>query len=240
MYNSEMKPGGSFVTTRDIAVSQREYMQKVYAWMLGGLLLTGFSSMAVVSTGLFDFLLSNSYIMIGLVVVQFLIVGSLAARIEKMSTIAANLCYLGYSILTGVTLSSIFLRYSDTAIQNTFLITAGMFGAMSLYGYLTKKDLSGVGSFMFMGLIGIIIASVVNIFAGSGALDFLISTAGVIVFTGLTAWDTQKIKEMHYLQYEDGAMASKSAIMGALTLYLDFINLFLMLLRLFGGSSDRD
>ena len=142
------------------------------------------------------------------------------------------------SSLNGLTLSALLLIYSETAIVTSFLSSAGMFGAMSLYGTITKKDLSGIGSFMFMGLIGIILASIVNMFLGSDALSFAISIIGVLVFTGLTAYDTQKIKESAELEFHGSEIATKGAILGALTLYLDFINLFIFTLRLLGGRRD--
>jgi FtsH-binding integral membrane protein len=150
-----------------------------------------------------------------------------------MSVSAAQLTFWVFAALMGLSMASIFLQFTGASIARVFFITAGTFGAMSLYGYTTRRDLTGWGSFLFMGLIGIIIASLVNIFLKSSGLDWIISVIGVIVFAGLTAWDTQKIKEM-YSAYDDGTVAGRKAIMGALSLYLDFINLFLMLLRLFG------
>ena len=157
----------------------------------------------------------------------------LSFRISKMSVGAAQATFWIYAALVGVSLATIFVVYTATSITQVFFITAATFGAMSLWGYTTKRDLTGMGSFLFMGLIGIIIASIVNIFLGSSALAFAISVIGVLIFTGLTAYDTQKIKEM-YTVNDDGTVAGRKAIMGALSLYLDFINLFLMLLRLFG------
>ena len=157
----------------------------------------------------------------------------LSFRISKMSVGAAQATFWAYAALLGVTLSSIFLLYTATSITQVFIITAGTFGAMSLWGYTTKRDLTGMGSLLMMGLIGIIIAMIVGFFWHSSALQFAISVIGVLVFTGLTAYDTQKIKEIYYVG-DDGTVAGRKAIMGALSLYLDFVNLFLMLLRLFG------
>ena len=151
-----------------------------------------------------------------------------------MSVSGAQLAFWVFATLMGLSLSSIFLVYTHTSIGHVFFITAASFGALSLFGYTTKKDLSGWGSFLFMGLIGIIIASVVNLFIGSSALQFAVSVIGVLVFAGLTAYDTQQIKEMYFAQ-DDSTVAGRKAIMGALRLYLDFINLFLMLLQLFGN-----
>ena len=157
----------------------------------------------------------------------------LSFRIQKMSVGAAAASFLGYAGLIGVTFGSLAIVYTYASIAQVFFITAATFGAMSLWGYTTQRDLTGMGSFLFMGLIGIIIASLVNIFLKSTGLDWAISIIGVIVFAGLTGWDTQRIKEM-YSPMDDGSIAGRKAVMGALSLYLDFINLFLMLLRLMG------
>ena len=164
------------------------------------------------------------------------IVFFMSARIQKMSAGAAQATFWIFAVLMGMSLASIFVVYTGTSIARVFFITASVFGAMSIYGYTTKRDLSGWRSFLFMGLIGIIIASIVNWFLASSALEFAISVIGVLVFVGLTAYDTQNIKQM-YVQSDSTAVMSKKAIMGALRLYLDFINLFLMLLRLFGGRN---
>jgi FtsH-binding integral membrane protein len=157
----------------------------------------------------------------------------LSFRIDRLSAGTAMALFFAYAGLIGITMSTIFIQFTATSITRVFFITAASFGALSLYGYTTKRDLSPFGSFLIMGLIGIIIASLVNIFLASSALQFVISVVGVLVFAGLTAWDTQKIKEM-YSAMDDGTVAGRKAVMGALALYLDFINLFMMLLRLFG------
>jgi FtsH-binding integral membrane protein len=157
----------------------------------------------------------------------------ISLRIDRLQYTTALGLFMLYAGLLGVALSSIFLQYTGVSITRVFFISAASFGAMSLYGYTTQRDLSPIGSFLIMGLIGIIIASIVNIFLASSALTFAISVIGVLVFAGLTAWDTQKIKEMYSIN-DDGTVAGRKAVMGALTLYLDFINLFLMMLRLFG------
>jgi len=159
----------------------------------------------------------------------------LSFRIQSMSLGAAQLTFWAYSALVGLSLGYIFLAYTGASIVSTFFITAAMFLGMSLYGYTTGRDLTGMGSFLFMGLIGIIIASIVNLFIFSSGLSFVISVLGVLIFTGLTAYDTQRIKET-YFAGDDGTIAGKKAVMGALQLYLDFLNLFLMLLRLLGQS----
>ena len=157
----------------------------------------------------------------------------LSARINKMSVASAQITFWLFASIMGLSLASVFVQFTGTSIARVFFITAGTFAAMSLYGYTTKRDLTKLGGFLFMGLIGIILASIVNIFVQSGPMAFIISIIGVLVFVGLTAYDTQKIKNM-YLESDDSEISGKKAVMGALTLYLDFINLFIMLLRLFG------
>ncbi len=221
------------VQDKSIVHAQQQFLTKVYGWMVGGLLITAATAWWVATT---PAVLEKVFgMMLFLVLAEFGLVIYLSARIHKMSKTAAMVSFLAFSFLNGVTLSVILLAYTQESVYNTFLIAAVMFGALSLFGFTTKKSLSGVGSFMFMGLIGIIIASIVNIFIASSALNFAISIIGVIVFAGLTAWDTQKLKEMYLIQYQGNEMATKGAIIGALTLYLDFINLFLFLLRLFGN-----
>jgi FtsH-binding integral membrane protein len=221
------------VQDRTIVQAQQQYLSKVYGWMVGGLLLTGGTAWWVAITP--AVLQTIMGMMLFLILAEFGLVIYLSARIGKMSKNAAILSFLTFSFINGLTLSVILLIYTEESIYTTFIITAVMFGAISLYGFTTKKSLSAMGSFMFMGLIGIIIASVVNMFIESSALNFAISIIGVIVFAGLTAWDTQKLKEMYMIQYQGNDMETKGAIIGALTLYLDFINLFLFLLRLFGN-----
>ena len=215
------------------------FLAKTFNWMAIGLGVTGIVAFFTASSGL-------AYSIIGTPLFFILVIGELglvfylSAKIEKLQAATATSLFDGYSVLNGVTLSVIFLAYTSSSIAGTFFITAGMFGAMAVYGLVTKRDLSGWGSFLFMGLIGIIIASIVNIFLKSSSMYWVISFIGVFIFTGLTAYDVQKIKRIG----EEGIMARgeeairKGSIMGALTLYLDFINLFLMLLRFFGGSRD--
>lgn len=213
------------------------YMAQVYGWMTCGLLLTSIVAFyAANSEKITELLYTNRAALIGLVIVQLGLVFVLSGMINKLSGAAATAIFMLYSALTGLTISSIFLVYTGASIGSTFVIAAGMFGAMSLYGYTTKRDLSGIGSMMFMGLIGIILASLVNIWLKSPALTWVITYAGVIIFVGLTAYDTQKLKAMgEQLNPEDKDNFRKYSILGALTLYLDFINLFLMLLRIFGN-----
>lgn len=215
------------------------FLAKVFNWMAIGLGVTGIVAYLTAYSGLAQILMATPLFFL-LFIAELGLVFYLSARIEKMQPGTATALFMGYSVLNGLTLSMIFLAYTSSSIAGTFFITAGMFGAMAIYGLVTKRDLSGLGSFMFMGLVGIIIASVVNIFLQSSSLYWGISMIGVLVFTGLTAYDVQKIKRMG----EEGIMAQgegairKGSIMGALALYLDFINLFLMLLRFFGGSRD--
>ena len=224
----------------------RAYMLKVYNYMGSGVLLTGvialmFFKMAVVTSdggeiiGLTNF--GNSIYNSGLKWVIMLaplgVVFYMSFGIAKMSAAKAQTTFWVFAALMGASLSSIFLMYTGASITRVFFITAGTFGAMSIYGYTTKKDLTKLGSFLMMGLFGIIIASLVNIFMKSTMMYFVISILGVLIFVGLTAYDTQKIKNM-YMASDSGELMGKKAVMGALTLYLDFINLFIMLLRLFG------
>jgi FtsH-binding integral membrane protein len=234
----------------------RAHMLRVYNYMVTGLMITGLlaigtfmvtttgepvvTSQGVMQVGESLYLTSLGVTLYGspLMWVMFLaplgLVLFLSFRVHKMSVAAAQTTFWIFAAILGISLSSIFIVYDLGSIAQVFFITAAMFGAMSLWGYTTKRDLTGFGSFLFMGLIGLIIAMVVNLFLASSALEFIISIIGVLVFTGLTAYDTQKIKEMYYAN-DDGTVAGRKAIMGALALYLDFINLFLMLLRLLGN-----
>ncbi|MBU1229424.1 MAG: Bax inhibitor-1/YccA family protein [Proteobacteria bacterium] len=215
------------------------FMRGIYGWMSLGLMLTAAAAWYTAASPLGQTLLQSPGLLIGLVVVQFGLVIALSAAINRLSGGAATLMFLAYSALTGLTLSSIFFVYSMTSIFQAFVVTAGTFGAMSIYGMVTKRDLTSMGSFLFMGLIGIVLASLVNMFLKSSAMGFVISVIGVLVFTGLTAYDTQKLKYMgEAMPLGDGTAIRRGTILGALTLYLDFINLFLMMLRLFGSSRD--
>lgn len=231
-------------TTRTLSRSATSavsvYMRQVYGWMTAGLALTSIVAYAVASSPSIQMsIFGNMLVPIVLIVAQFGLVIALSAAIHKMSASTATGLFLLYSVLTGLTLSSIFVVYPIGSIANAFLSTTGLFLAMTVYGTVTKRDLTGMGSFLMMGLIGIIIASLVNFFLKSSMMDFVISCIGVIIFTGLTAYDTQKLRAFGMgAPLEDGTAVRRGAILGALTLYLDFINLFLMLLRLFGGNRD--
>jgi len=221
----------------------RAYMLKVYNYMASGVLLTGiialFTANSPAMLGLL-FQMSGTQIVgyTGLGWVTLLsplaFVIAMSFGLHKMKASTLQVLFWAFAGVMGLSLSSIFLVYTGLSIAKIFFITAASFGALSLWGYTTKKDISGWGSFLFMGLIGIIIAMIVNMFLGSAQMDFIISIIGVLIFAGLTAYDTQKIKNMYY-QYTDGTMVQKGAIMGALKLYLDFINMMLFLLRLFGA-----
>lgn len=215
---------------------QTTTMRHVFTWMFGALGITTLTAMLVAKSSLIYTMIMNPGLLWGLIIAELALVFILSARIGKMSFFTSSLLFTIYSILNGVTLSSIFIVYTMTSIAATFFITAGMFGAMALWGYFTKKDLSKWGSIFFMLLIGLILATVVNLFLRSGAMGFIISIVGVIIFTGLTAFDVNKIKQMlaQMQGFEEGDVVRKVALMGALTLYLDFINLFLYLLRFFG------
>jgi len=222
--------------TAQTAERERTFLRSVYAWMFGGLLLTAAASYWVVkSQAMQQLIYGNRMMPWVLMLAELGLVMYLSFRITKMSAGAAASTFLVFSLLNGLTLSSIFFVYTQASIVQAFLTAAGMFGAMSVYGMVTKRDLTSWGSFFFMGLIGVIICSVINIFLKSSALGFAISLIGVFVFLGLTAYDTQKLKA--YATAPE--LRENLAVYGALALYLDFINLFLMLLRLFGGGDRR-
>jgi uncharacterized protein len=220
---------------RDVRVTS--FLSKVYGWMFLGLLITAGTALAVASSpALIQTFFGNRILILILFLGQLGLVFYMSARVERMAAATAAGLFMLYSGMVGITSSIIFLVYTSTSIVSAFMISATMFGAMAVFGTLTKRSLAGVGQFMFMGLIGLIIASIVNIFWLNSALYFVISVVGVIVFTGLTAWDAQRLKEMA-VSLPDGRVGSY-AVVGALSLYLDFINLFFFILRLFGGRRD--
>ena len=211
-------------------------MRKVYVWMTLALAITGICAYGVAtSPSLLQMIYGNSTMIWVLLLAELGLVFYTTARIDRLSLSTATTLFIIYSALNGVTLSSIFVVYSMTSIAKVFFITAGTFAAMALYGYTTKTDLSRIGNILFMALIGLVIATVVNIFLKSAMFDLILSYVGVAIFVGLTAWDSQKIKRMLAVQTDMSETAQKIALMGALTLYLDFINLFLYLLRIFGN-----
>ena len=210
-------------------------MRSVYYWMAGALAITGLTAMLVANNpALLNFLFSSPTLVWGLLIGEIVLVLILSAAINRLSFSTATLLFILYSVINGVTLSSIFVVYTQGSIASTFFITASMFGGLALYGSVTKKDLSGMGRFLFMTLIGLIIASIVNIFMHSEMLYWITTFVGVLVFAGLTAWDAQKIQQMALMADDVNESTQKMALLGALTLYLDFINLFLYLLRIFG------
>ena len=220
----------------------RAYMLRVYNYMGAGLALTGVAAYATFHAAVdaagqltpFGAAIFTSPLKWVVIFAPLALVMLLSFGVQRMSVAAAQLAFWVYAALVGVSLASLGLIYTANSLTQVFLVTAATFGAVSLYGYTTKRDLTGMGSFLFMGLVGLVIASIVNIFLQSSAMSFVLSAIGVIVFTGLTAWDTQKIKEI-YFEGDDAVVMGRKAIMGALSLYLDFINLFLSLLRLMGN-----
>ena len=223
-----------------IQIRVNDFIRSVYNWMAIGLGLTGFTAFYVSQSEVMkNLIFGNPVLFYGLIIGELALVFFLSARVQKIRASTATALFVLYSILNGATLSFVFLVYTSSSITSTFFICAATFVACSIYGMITKRDLTSLGGFMVMGLIGIIIASVVNMFIGSYGMHMIIGYIGVIVFVGLTAYDTQKLKTMALSQPDnlDGSIIRKGAIMGALTLYLDFVNLFLMLLRVFG---DRD
>ena len=237
---SENNAWAGNVAERDLQViksAQATLMRSVYLWMTLALAITGFASFVVASSPmLLQAVFGNRLVFWGLIIAEFALVVMLSARIHKMTAPTATMMFIVYSLLNGVVLSSIFLLYTAQSIANVFFITAGTFGVMSVYGMVTKSDLSKIGNICFMALIGIIIATVVNMFLKSEGMMLVISYIGVLIFVGLTAYDTWKIKnDIRQYGTEVNDMTQKLALMGALSLYLDFVNLFLYLLRIFGN-----
>jgi len=220
-------------STAETETRVRSFINSVYAWMFGGLLLTAFASAWVItSPAMQQLIFGNRFMIFGLIIVELGLVFAMSAGLRRFSPATAASMFLVYSLLNGLTLSVVLLAYTQSSVVQAFITAAGMFGAMSVYGLVTKRDISSWGSFLFMGLIGIVISMVVNMFIRSANLDFAISVIGVFIFVGLTAYDTQKLKSF---AMADGPMRESLAVFGALQLYLDFINLFLFLLRIFGS-----
>ncbi len=224
------------LSAEDAARIQGQFFAQVYGWMAAGLALTGGVAMfAAASPTLMSFIFGNRLVFFGLIIAELVVVGFLSARIFKWSRAQAQAAFISYALLNGLTLSVIFLVYRLDSIASTFFIASLMFGVMSAFGYFTKADLSGWGKLLSMALIGLVIALVVNMFWGNSTLNLLVSFVGVILFTALAAYDTQKLKQLAFLGVTEGEeMHDKASILGALTLYLDFVNLFLFLLRFFG------
>ena len=210
-------------------------MRKVYVWMTLALVITGFTAYGVAtSPGVLQAIYGNQLLFWGMIIAEFALVIGVSAAINRLSLATATLMFILYSVINGALLSYIFLVYTASSVATVFFITAGTFGAMALVGYTTKTDLTSIGKYLFMALIGLIIATVVNVFIKSEGFTYILSYIGVLIFVGLTAYDSQKIKQMLIQAPDAGESAQKLALLGALTLYLDFINLFIYLLRIFG------
>ena len=223
------------LSAEEIQAEQASFIAKVYGWMTAALIITGLVAVWCASNpAAIEFIFGSKLVFWGLIIVEFICVASLVAVIGRISSTTATLIFIGYSALNGLTLSGIFLIYTSESIANTFFITATTFGLMSAYGYFTKRDLTTIGNLAFMALLGLIIASVVNMFLESEMLYWITTYAGILIFVALIAYDTQKIKNLNVIGNEGTEEDKKEAIVGALTLYLDFINLFLYLLRIFG------
>jgi FtsH-binding integral membrane protein len=222
-----------YANQQQVAARQQGVLTSVYLWMTIGLLITGAVAIYTVgSTALIELIYSNIVVLLGLFIAELALVYVISSRIWKMASSTATALFIIYAALNGLTISIIFLLYTSSSIASTFFVTAGTFAAMSIYGYTTKRDLSKLGSLLFMALLGLIIASIVNMLLHSTGLYWLITYAGVLIFVGLTAYDTQRIKKM--IAANPTFEVQRIAILGALSLYLDFINLFLLLLRIFG------
>ncbi len=232
-----------YVSTRDARtqVQVNQFIRGVYNWMALGLGLTGLMALFVASSPtMMQLIFGNSLVFFGLIIGELALVFTLSSRVQKMSASKATGMFLAFAALNGATLSAIFMRYTASSIASTFFVCAGIFVACSIYGMTTKKDLTSLGGFMFMGLIGIILATLVNLFIQSSAVSMIVSYLGVFIFIGLTAYDTQKLKSMALTQPDglDASVIRKGSIIGALSLYLDFINMFLFLLHILGISRD--
>jgi uncharacterized protein len=230
-FGNTQQPAWISASTEEMAVRERAFFRSVYGWMFAGLMTTAFTAFAVTQSLALQQLLFGTGLWIVLMIAELGLVFFLGFRIMKMSAGTASFVFLFYSLLNGLTLSAIFMVYARTSIVNAFVGAGAMFGAMAIYGAVTKRDLTSWGSFFMMGLMGVVAMAVINIFMHSSALNFTIGVVGVFVFLGLTAYDNQKLKAY---AHADGGMQQNLAIIGALRLYLDFVNLFLMLLRLFG------
>ncbi len=229
----------NFLTAEQINAEQARFITKVYAWMSFALAITAFTAMYIASNeNLVMTFVGNRMVFYACLFAEIGVVWWLSSRVQTLSANTATLWFILYALLNGLTLSVIFLIYTADSIASTFFVSGGMFAAMSAYGYFTKKDLTSWGSLLFMALIGLIIAGVVNVFWKNDMFSMIVSGIGVIVFTGLTAYDTQKIKSLNIIGNEGTDEDRKEAVMGALTLYLDFINLFLYLLRFMGNKRD--
>ncbi len=237
-YNNSPQTPPPYYGQSAVKTQTNTVMKKVYVRMFIGLLVSAFCALGVASSpAALNFVFGNAIMRWGILIAMLAMAFIIPARLDKMSTGTVLGLFLLYSALMGTWLSAIFVVYHMSAIVATFFITAGTFGAMTVYGYFTKADLTKMGSFLMMGLFGLIIAMIVNMFLHSSTMSYIISIVGVLLFTGLTAWDTQQVKQLAAANLEP-SLSDKLATMGAMNLYLDFINLFLFILRIFGGSRD--
>jgi FtsH-binding integral membrane protein len=233
----EMTPDRPYASPLPVEERVTAFLRSVYGWMCGGLAITALTATVIASSpSVVIAIATNKLLFWGLMIAQLGIVFVLSARVQQLAASTAGLLFVAYSALTGVTISFVLLAYTGESVATTFLVAAGMFGAMAAYGTMTRRSLAGFGQFLFMGLIGVVIASIVGIFWHNDGLQFMISFIGVIVFTGLAAYDAQRMKAMALSM--PGGQTTSLAIVGALALYLDFINLFLMLLRFTGSRRD--
>jgi uncharacterized protein len=224
--------------SRADTVTVAQFFNAVYAWMAAGLGLTAVVAWWVSTRPDIMAQVYRGPLLIGLVIVELVLVGVISAAVQKVNAAVATVLFMLYSAINGLTLSGLFIVYAQATLASAFLITAGMFGAMSVYGFVTKRDLTAMGALLFMALVGLVIASIVSIFWHNSMLTTIINYAGVLIFVGLTAYDTQKLKEMALYTAGDAAMSARLSIRGALKLYLDFLNLFLFLLRIMGNRRE--
>ncbi|MDE5846519.1 MAG: Bax inhibitor-1/YccA family protein [Muribaculaceae bacterium] len=237
-YNNPQQTPPPYYGQSAVKTQTNSVMKRVYVRMFIGLLVSAFCALGVASSpAALNFVFGNAIMRWGILIAMFAMAILIPVRMLKMSSSTVLALFLVYSALMGTWLSAIFVVYKMTAIVATFFITAGTFGAMSVYGYVTKTDLTKMGSFLMMALFGLVIAMLVNLFLHSSTMSYVISIIGVLIFTGLTAWDTQQVKQLAAANL-DPALADKLATMGAMNLYLDFVNLFLFILRIFGGNRD--
>ena len=234
----QLRPAAGFATTSSAAAERvTAFLRQVYGWMTAGLAITALVAFGVAgSPAILRVVLGNQILFFGLIIAELGLVFFLSARAQALAPATAAGIFALYSVLNGATLAFVLLAYTGASVATTFVVTAGMFGALALYGTTTARSLAGVGQFFFMGLIGLLLASVVGMFWHNDALQFLISVVGVLVFTGLTAWDTQRLRQMALAM--PGGQTGSLAIVGALSLYLNFINLFLFMLRFVGSRRD--
>jgi uncharacterized protein len=236
MNSSPYSSSPTFQNTFDQEDIQRRFIVRVYGWMTLGLIVTAAAAFFTLAIpGLLPVLLSNQLVFLGLFLVEILMVGLLSGLVNRLSPVVAGMLFISYAILNGVTLSIVMLIYTASSVATVFGITACTFGIMTLWGYTTHRDLTRMGNLLIMALFGMVIASLVNLFLVNSAIYWITTYVGVLIFIGLIAYDTQKLKAMSTAVSSDGQMAQKASIVGALRLYLDFINLFLLLLRILGG-----